>query len=371
MNLVNNIQFLRAIAALMVVMFHIYPYTANQETWIAPLTDFFMQVGYAGVDVFFVISGYVMWLSTQYKENVSVGGFVYNRLTRIYLGYWPYFFIILGLVYYLAPAKLADVDLIGSFFLSQVGIHKLLLQVAWTLTYELYFYAWFTVLLLLPRKWLLKAIIALFVLIVGIQAYHIAVNDMYAIERFPYNPFYLMFLTSPFCLEFLAGCMIASYFQHHRIQNIKYWVVAALLIFVSGYYYQHTKIMPTGLLSQGYYLPERVMFWGSVSVIVVAVLVELNLRGVLLWRRAAKTLGGASYSIYLSHIPLLFLLSHSGVLDFFKERTAGVPLIILLVLLVVLVYSVIHYLLIEKPLIVMAKRLWSRLVKANQSTAKT
>ena len=305
---------------MMVVLFHAYPYVANQESWLMPIAYFFMQVGYAGVDVFFVISGYVMWISTQRSTAVPVGRFAYNRLTRIYLGYWPYFLIFLFLVHTYLPDRLENIDLKGSFWLTQIGINKLLIQIAWTLTYELYFYAWFAVLLLLPRRWLLPAIMGLFGMVVLIQGYHILVNDIYSIEQFPYIPFYLTFMTSPFCLEFLTGCLIGSYFQHHRLKNLTIWIVAGLLIFLAGFYYQKTQLLPNGMMSQGYFLPQRVLFWGTTSAIMVVVLVELNLRGVSIWKSGVPIVGRCFLQYLLvAHTHFVFVQSTgcvSMVIDF-------------------------------------------------------
>ncbi|NQZ78739.1 MAG: acyltransferase family protein [Ekhidna sp.] len=104
--MILNIQLLRALAALAVVLYHIAPYylpPAGDGGW---LLVFFRQFGYAGVDVFFVISGYVIWLTSRKDNAPGAGHFLFKRLARIYLGYWPYLLITAGIMgYFGIPLK--------------------------------------------------------------------------------------------------------------------------------------------------------------------------------------------------------------------------------------------------------------------------
>lgn len=352
MSLIYNIQFLRAVAAMAVVFYHLVMHFDYQWSVLSPFFSFFSQVGYAGVDVFFVISGYVMWLTSQ-KTN-RAGEFIYSRLTRIYFGYWPYFFITFALLFYFTPNLIDRIDLMGSFWLTQTKLHLLLLQVAWTLTYELYFYFSFSLLLLLPRRFMPKVVCFLMMFIIVIQGYHIIFNDMYAIEKFPQNSLFLLFFTSPFCLEFLVGCLLGYFFEKHRLNQMWLILLAATVIFAAGYYYQSVYLLPNAMMSQGYYLPQRVLFWGTTSVLVVAILIELNLRGFVIRKQLSKLLGGASYSIYLSHIPIIFLFSQLGYFSDIKT-TEKLGFVFFSVIAVILIYSIFHYLVIEKPLMKLAK----------------
>lgn len=348
-------------AATLVAVYHVIPYF-NRDQWLWPgLFDWLLDFGYAGVDVFFVISGYVIWISTQSKAQPPTSGhFLYNRATRIYLGYWPYFLLILGLSLWLGPQRLESIDLTGSFFLTQTDFHQLLLPIAWTLSYELYFYLWFAVLLWLPRTWLKPAIAVLAGMLVVVQGYQIWVHDIYAVEHFPNTPFYLSFMTSPYCLEFLSGCLLGMYFQQRRLKPVGWLLLLALVWFVLGLWYQRTHIMPAGLLAEAYYLPERVLIFGAVSVLLVACLVELEHRGTQLLPRISRVFGGASYSIYLSHIPIIFLCHELGLFGFLARIIPIQELNFLVVLALILTYSVLHFWYIEQPLMRLAKGIWAR-----------
>ncbi|NYZ69707.1 acyltransferase [Endozoicomonas sp. SM1973] len=125
-----NIQMLRAFAAIVVFLHHALPhYTTMNGT--ASLLISFAEYGYIGVDIFFVISGFVICHTTIHKERNyhNLYKFVKHRMLRIYLGYWPFFFIAFLLSYYSDPQKLERIDLLGSFFLTNSNLYDLLLPV--------------------------------------------------------------------------------------------------------------------------------------------------------------------------------------------------------------------------------------------------
>ncbi|MCF6288287.1 MAG: acyltransferase [Proteobacteria bacterium] len=354
-NTLINIQFLRAIAAIAVVLFHTSAhFFAIDGKTTGNVFSFFSSFGYAGVDVFFVISGYIIWISTHKISGLyGVIGYIYNRATRIYLGYWPYFFILLGLAYFYAPEFLKNTDYIGSFFLTQPYFSKLLLTVSWTLRYELYFYLCFALLLLLPRKYTLTILISAFVIIICVQLYAVFIVNMYHPDNFHKATSLYSFYLSPYCLEFLLGCFAGYYFEKHRVKNLLPIVFLAVVSFILALYFQTNYL--TENLSSGYFVNQRVLFFGTVSILLLVILIELEKRRVVIMPRLSLLLGGASYSIYLSHTIILYFLYKFGVRDYFKSLESYPVLIMLIVVLFILGYSVLHYLYIEKPLMQLSK----------------
>ncbi|MEG2469338.1 MAG: acyltransferase family protein, partial [Comamonas sp.] len=87
--MIKNIQILRFIAAIWVVLFH--GTFVGMFFDIAPWINFFINWGYAGVDIFFVISGVIMAHSTKNTPHTprTAGTFFLIRLSRIYTGWWP------------------------------------------------------------------------------------------------------------------------------------------------------------------------------------------------------------------------------------------------------------------------------------------
>ena len=95
------VQMLRGIAATMVVFVHI-------DIQLDRLRYGMLGTGWmsSGVDIFFVISGFIMWTSVERRGGMSAGAFLKNRLIRIVPLYWLVTTIVL-LVGLTAPQLLA------------------------------------------------------------------------------------------------------------------------------------------------------------------------------------------------------------------------------------------------------------------------
>jgi len=150
------VQALRGLAALLVVSVHIGAYDGFEARYFAisaPLTAPLARIGNIGVDLFFIISGFIMIASTLRPDGRSLRPieFFKRRCIRIYPAVW-----IIGLamlpIYFRWPA-LVDAhrsikpDLIASYLLlPQAG--SPLLRVTWTLVFEMYFYVVFAMALI-------------------------------------------------------------------------------------------------------------------------------------------------------------------------------------------------------------------------------
>lgn len=72
----------------------------------------------AGVDVFFVISGYIIWHATRGRQGpADAAAFLVTRPARVYLGYWPWLVIAVLLAHLVDGADFARFNLQGSLFL--------------------------------------------------------------------------------------------------------------------------------------------------------------------------------------------------------------------------------------------------------------
>ncbi len=163
---INNLQALRAYAALAVVVFH--------TGYIIPGEHAF---GSFGVDIFFVLSGYIMARICEKSPQF----FMRRRLIRILPPYW-FFTILLFLAAFKLPALMGSTrpafpELIKSLlfipFYKGSGLIRPLLFVGWSLNYEMLFYTllWFS-LIVLPRYALLLASLAIIVLHYGAGLTH-------------------------------------------------------------------------------------------------------------------------------------------------------------------------------------------------------
>lgn len=269
--MVHTIQYLRAIAALMVVWHHARNMLPELKTY------FTSGFGASGVAVFFVISGFIMVLTTHGK-NIGPWQFFRRRLVRVAPLYW--LLTLLMIAGAIGP---------GNFFKStqvhlDTAINSLLfiphysrnlpgqvwpiLVPGWTLNYEMFFYALFAASLLIKPATRLRALAAGFAALVLLG---------YLVGPFE-NPLALTY-TNPILLEFVFGAVIAKYWLsgHLNMPTSVSWIIfgsgALLLVLLDG--------VGNGL--------------GAI----LLVLGVLNLRG---WRsRSLHELGDGSYSIYLTH----------------------------------------------------------------------
>lgn len=278
------IQYLRALAALSVVIYH-----ATQ--WTGRSVDLFS----AGVDVFFVISGFIMWRTTE-DDRTGPGRFLAKRAIRIVPLYW---LITLGLTAaaLVAPARFSDQQPTLPHVLESLAFIQHLnpkgepfpvLQPGWTLNYEAVFYGLFAAALVLPRAWRLRFLV--FALISG------------AIAGFMYPPAYVLLL-NPMLLEFLAGVLLAAGLGRGQGPGRSIgWLLLGLGAAGFG-----------GLaLVHPMWDEWRPIFWGPPAILLVAGAVFVEADGGVPRLPPLGLMGDASYSTYLTHPLTLGALAMTG-----------------------------------------------------------
>lgn len=204
--MVSNIQILRGVAASLVVWYHMQAMLNN-----AFGTSFDSKLGAIGVDVFFVISGFIMFY-IGHSTPARIPNFLVSRFFRIVPLYW------------LATIALAVVFLAGfnpsglhmltpqifiesMFFIPsefENGRHDLALALGWTLMYELFFYTLFAISFLMRsrlRSFAFVASILMLTSFIGTQVEGLSYLQMY----------YL----APITIEFLFGAALGL--TYHRI----------------------------------------------------------------------------------------------------------------------------------------------------------
>lgn len=181
----QSIQILRGIAALLVVFYHIRAQemrsildnTSSEMPWLSGI----VTNGYAGVDLFFVISGFIMVVVTNGDKPGlrTAADFLFARLTRVYPIWW--FFAGIMAIYLVGFHGLSGmgegwqsfarsepvVPYIIKSFLLLPQAEDPILGVGWTLVHEVYFYLVFTLILLLRRSWLPYCLLAWGLLVIG------------------------------------------------------------------------------------------------------------------------------------------------------------------------------------------------------------
>lgn len=324
----HSIQALRAVAALLVMVYHTRAIEmdaiARNGLDEAPFLSAFVSNGFSGVDFFFVISGFIMVYVTGKVQPrlATVGAFLFARAARIYPLWWlfaaimtVYFFVAYGLPYdveRLANSSELTRDnpwlyLFYSYaLLPQQAVP--VLGVGWTLIHEMHFYVGFAVLIMLPRRFLPLGLLA--------WAGIIVLGTLTGIAE-PVAVDYLSLLVHPLSLEFLGGC-------------------AAALLITSGRRFQTLPILVIGIaafLAALYFHPQpteftlgwgRVLFFGIPSVFIIYGAAALEAEGKLTVPDWLVTLGDWSYALYLGHSIALSTLRR--VFAAIAARLEGSPL---------------------------------------------
>lgn len=163
----RSIHYLRGIAALMVVIYHIFSYGM-----VADLPRGSVQWMKHGVAIFFVISGFVMVVSTAKRPN-DPGDFILRRLLRVVPLYWvaTLFLFAAGLTHPGDLQRLAP----SLLFVPMVvdGAPKAagpVLEVGWTLYLEMAFYLLFAAAMVMPRRWAIPVTVGILCLVSPVTA---------------------------------------------------------------------------------------------------------------------------------------------------------------------------------------------------------
>jgi len=310
MKQIISVQYLRAAAATGVVVHHALgpPFINNGS---APPTT----IGEAGVDLFFVISGFIIYVTTRSRE-VLPADFVQHRIIRIVPLYWLCTFAYLAMQLAGRKSETISVSALVRSLLFIPTYDPALAQkisafyfLGWTLMYEMFFYALFAVALTLPRRRQLVSVIAVLVCLSALGA------------AIPFQGGMSYAYTSPLLLEFAAGCVIGALYAKNALPRTSAGVLPVMVGFAA-------------LAATAWNLPEglyaRTLFWGVPAALILlgALCAEETVR-----RHSSSllvSLGDASYAIYLSHV--LIILAFNVVVQRLKI-SAGFPVFLALYLI--------------------------------------
>jgi exopolysaccharide production protein ExoZ len=302
----KNIQAIRFIAALWVFLLH-FRGTPLFQPSNATIGNF-INMGFAGVDIFFVISGYIMALTLKdvAPSPAASWHFISKRFIRIYSGWWPLFFCYWAF-YSIQHQISSDMHLIGSFFLAPLYLQQYLVGVTWTLSFELYFYTCLTLLLIFAQKSIARILLFAGLLIIAYGIYSRS-QGIFTPEGVANANRIQNFYGYVLILEFIAGYLLAHNRRLHKWPII--WIASTVFIGLgtTAYLYQNSeKLLPSGLAGF-YHAPERVLLVGGAACCLVFLADQIEQRN---WRSPLwlQRLGDASYSLYLVHILCIGILN--------------------------------------------------------------
>lgn len=343
-----NIQFLRFAAAMLVVFYHSSAHLRSTGVNQGFLYDIFEAIGFAGVDVFFVISGFIMAYTTTKDQGLDAAiGFFKRRVARIYSGYWPFYLLALGVFAWVGGNFLTDVAFWNSFILWPGG--KPLIAVSWTLIYEMFFYIMFTLLIIFTASKRNVLLLFLFLGIVFWSIYSHFVRHAYDEGHLVFMSLSEAYMASPYLAEFLGGSLLAGWLSRHQRGQSWSLLIAGIVLFLAGGWINNNLF--DGRIEQGYFVFWRVLVFGSASLLMMAGMVRLEFAGKISALRFSLAAGGASYAIYLSHILWLTATQHLGLNGFLGQFSPWIAQLVFLVYAAfILFYCILHYRVIERPL---------------------
>jgi exopolysaccharide production protein ExoZ len=275
------VQALRALAALIVVFVHLDKLLAGVGA---------RPFGVGGVDIFFVISGFIM-VYTTIDRRPSPRSFLANRIARIVPIYWVMtlgvFTIALTAPELLLGTKANCSELLKSLafipFAKTYGVTQPVLYVGWTLNYEMFFYAVFAVGLLFgDRRMGAAGVIFSLACLVGVGVMEQPQGVVAS------------FYTQPIMLEFAFGMLIGLFHRKAPLRAATPLKLATLLLVIAGV--AAAAVLPTVLPK----MPE-LLVCGLPATAVVGGAVALERWEWTISTRLWLLLGNASYSIYLTH----------------------------------------------------------------------
>ncbi len=327
-----GVQYLRGIAALMVVFHH--------ARWFLP-TDSIVQtsgwgeVGSRGVDIFFVISGFVMAHSTQDYDPIGrvsqAIDFYGKRLIRVVPLYWI-------AVIWTAKRMIWNgeegLDLAKDFlFVPHFNDHGHgmiwpYLYQGWTINYEMFFYALFALSMLVGRYRYLALSASLLVLVsLGVISH---------ISHPQTNSATILFYTSNLLFEFLLGVWLNLWMSRHPLR-LPRAVLAGVAVIGFGLLWIPNSDSVRGFAD------------GIAAVLIVWSIVLLAAGTELGWLRG---LGDASYSIYLFHVTIVGFASWLfRSLGLIAQTLVNEVMMVGLYLVLASIVGVVIHRLVEKPLL--------------------
>jgi peptidoglycan/LPS O-acetylase OafA/YrhL len=278
----RNVQILRFIAAAGVL-------TSHTADLLIPHDSPIWRVEWtSGVDIFFVISGFIMAYLTVgcFGDARAAGSFLARRAIRIAPSYWFFTTLMVGAVL-VFPSHVQHSSVTAPQLVTSYGfvpwpradgrLNPILSQ-GWTLNYEAFFYVAFA--LAMPSRRGLLWLACLFALLAAAHPW------------IPPRLFVLRFWSDPIILEFLAGIGLGLLFAQGRRLPFRASALlcgAALILFVApswvhpgSFHRVLTRGIPATLLAAAFILGPEPTRPGAV-------------------RRALVRLGDASYTLYLSH----------------------------------------------------------------------
>jgi exopolysaccharide production protein ExoZ len=353
---INSIQLLRAVAIMLVVYAHSIDAVIGKGLPSRQVGFYYLENwGAIGVDLFFVISGFIMTVVIPaYLHANGWKVFLLKRLTRILPLYYliSFYLVVRAVVSGYTPDPfnvLISFSILPVFNITRFSDPYI--AVGWSLAYELYFYILIALLLAFARQKIYKHL--LFIIPI-LSLVGLLTNANYIL---------LKLATSPLLLEFglgIAAGLIYTYIQKRNFDNSKVKAVsiaicmAGLLLMVATIFmYTSTLHSATHVIQNNRLAMYRSVIWGGPCFLLLLGVVLLEHTSHLKIPKLLVSIGNASYSCYLIHG--WFVIPHVMTLILKTSMNNG-DLAIIISVLASVSFSLLFYHVVEKNINRLASR---------------
>lgn len=343
MRRLDNLQIMRGIAAGLVVIDHSLLAAAAHDPNYIPYQGFAATIGRMGVNIFFIISGFIMVHSTESTRQLDPGSrvrsFAWKRATRLVPLYWLATLVQIAVgaddgTHFSIGHIVRSLAFLPNF--ADMGDERMppVLGVGWTLNYEVLFYCIFAATLLLPRRIGLLACISAITAMVSAGVLGMRYVGNGAFHRI------FFFYTFKNMLFFAIGISIAMG-QRFLPKLVRGWPMgAAMALMVSGLAFFRVMGFNDGN-----------PVWLSISLVICTAVIVLAVSdhsiNATTRYRTILHIGNASFSTYLFHAMLLAVLAPVAARIF---GTAMGPVLILTGPVLCLTIGSIIHIFVEIPL---------------------
>lgn len=348
----NGIQLLRAIAVLLVVHCHVLDRQIGIGGSFHQSFFYVQNFGAVGVDVFFVISGFIITLVAHpFAQRRQGWSFFIKRILRVVPLYWLVS-VLAAFLFYRRNGSMVATEAIAKTFLFYPFIGNSprigpVVSQGWTLSFELLFYSVTALATCLGSKKYMLAVMAFF--LCGILLNYTSGN------QYPL----LVFLGNGIMLEFMLGVccgwLFLSRTSFTAIQSnamIMAGIGGLLATLVLGY----GGISESGNTVLGTSSLARSALWGIPAALLVAAVAMTEKRQPLQVYRFWLGIGNASFSIYLVHVIIIQSLYVRWAKWGIQEKLQP-DLLVAVTMGLVVFLGYLFYLAVEKPFLYKLKAL--------------
>ena len=340
--IINSIQLLRGVAALAVVVHHTGGYVRRYFEPNVFLGDYF-SIGFGGVDLFFVISGFIIhFTSKKYLDSPSkLNEYLKKRFVRVFPIHWFVLTVLFFTGWLITTVFHKNIFSIGypHTLIAYIQtytlfpLHFAINPVTWTLSYELFFYLCFALLIISKRLWFIPLGILL------ISLYNIYLN--YLANGGEAKMTYFNFIFSSYNVEFMLGFLIYQFYDKLKLSTI-----SSLILLTTGL----SIFIIFGYEVSDFDNYKRLLIFGIPSALIVLAMLNLEKNDAITIPKFWILLGDASYVLYLIHFPIMLLMNKLPQI-FGYNFTANQEInYSYLIILTIIISSIIVHKYIEKPL---------------------